>query len=502
MNSRTLKQLIAGFLLIAAAVTSSMLFLSLERPALVRNDLSGSQDDVGNSTPTNAFVELPDGTRQPLPQPEAVPEIFPESATVSDNLTDGLVALLGEKIAEKNPTGSTNPDGTLNLSELDPEELADYFAQNTGQAANIPDWESEVNTQHITVLTKYTTEDVNTYNKQINGLLELYAIQTARLLNAGPLPTSVPQGISLSEVYRRGLTLVVPEPVAGFHWSLMKLIAYQQKALETARLAETDPVRASLILQGQEPNYLAALQLLVNESQRRTDIKGISFQEQDGFVAMVSRIMGIQTAHAQWIVVDPVNEGRSIWEWIKKIATELLKDRLVHKLVQQTIKWVQGGGKPQFVTNFKGFLTGVANDAAGTTIQKYAPQLCQSFGPLVQIAVIPVDYMRDLDAGPNCTLDQVIGNVRAFAQSFENGGWIAYGAALQPSNNFFGAMMQLSDIADVEGAKAKEAKKTDVESSHGFLSSKECIKWTSEYAQCQESLRGTTGGLACSHRTR
>src|SRR3989344_5464367 len=213
---------------------------------------------------------------------------------------------------------------------------------------------------------------------------------------------------------------------------------------------------------------------------------------------MVSRISGIQTAHAQWIVFDPVNEGRSIWEWIKKIATELLKDRLVHKLVQQTIKWVQGGGKPQFVTNFKGFMTGGAKDEAGRMIDKYAPQLCQSFGPLVQVAVIPIDPARELDAGPNCTLDQVVGNIHAFTQSFENGGWVAYGAVMQPSNNFFGAMFELSGIVDTESEKKREASKSDVESSHGFLSSKECIKWTSEYTQCVESLGGSTGGLRCS----
>ncbi|MEY4731503.1 MAG: hypothetical protein RL681_449 [Candidatus Parcubacteria bacterium] len=502
MNRPDLKQLIAGFLLIAAAMSSSALFFSFQKPTGSAGDLVGAQNSEQPSVPTNAFVELPDRTKQPSSTLTAVPGIFPENAAVSDNLTDGLVALLGEKIADNNPTGPTNPDGTLNLSDLDANELADYFAQHAGQAADIPDWEGEINAQHITVLTKYTTEDINTYNKQINSLLELYALQTSRLKDSGT-PTSLDLGgVSFSAVHQQGLKLVVPESVAGFHWSLMKLIAYQQKALETAKLAETDPVRASLILRGQEPNFLAALQLLVNESQRKTDIRGISLQKENEFVAMIQRIIGIQTAHAQWLVVDPVDEGRSVWEWVQKIATELLKDRLVHKLVQQTIKWIQGGGSPQFVTNFKGFMTGVAEDEAGRMIDRFAPRLCQSFGPLVSVAVIPVDYSKDFDAGPTCTLDQVVGNVRAFAESFENGGWVAYGAAMQPSNNFFGAMIQMSDIVDIESEKKAEATKSDVESSHGFLSSKECIESVSEYDQCVESLTGQdiAAGLKCSNQ--
>jgi hypothetical protein len=82
-----------------------------------------------------------------------------------------------------------------------------------------------------------------------------------------------------------------------------------------------------------------------------------------------------------------------------------------------------------------------------------------------------------------------VSNIRAFAQSFENGGWIAYGAALQPSNNFFGAMIQLSDILDLEAAKKQESARGDVESSSGFLSNKECVRWDdSEYDICLAQL--------------
>jgi hypothetical protein len=503
MNPSTLKQLIAGFLLIAATVTSSALFLTMD---VQKRPNVGLPNHGPSEIPANAFVELPDRTTErEVPKPGFVPNVFPENAVASDNLTDGLIALLGERIAEENPEGPTNPDGNLNLSALNANELADYFAQNAGPAAELPDWEREANAQHITVLTKYTTEDINFYNKQVNALLEFYGPQAAVLRDNITPTTAALQNLQFGEAYRRGTKIIVPEPVAGFHWSLMKLLAYQQKAVETARLAETDPVRAALIMQAQEQNYLAAIQLLVNESQRKTDIRGISVGELPFLANIVNQALGIRTAHAQWLVIDPADIARMVWEFLKKLATELLKDRLVHKLVQQTITWIQGGGKPQFVTNFKGFLTGVAEDEAGRMIEKFAPRLCQSFGPLVRVAVIPVNPARDLDVGPTCTLDQVVSNIRAFAQSFENGGWIAYGAALQPSNNFFGAMIQMSDIVDLESAKQREAKKTDVESSSGFLSSKECIKWTSECKMCLESipsgkscLCGTTGPPALS----
>jgi len=164
----------------------------------------------------------------------------------------------------------------------------------------------------------------------------------------------------------------------------------------------------------------------------------------------------------------------SFKDCILKVVVDNLKDILIHRLVAQTIRWIQGGGKPQFITNWKGFLEDTVTLSADQSISDLYPGLCQSFGPLIRIAVLPTN-LRDLP--PACTLDRVIANVRAFADSFENGGWVAYGAALQPSNNFFGSLIQANEFIMRRAAAAREAAQNDAMASNGYSSSRTCVKW-------------------------
>ena len=478
MNSPT--KLIAGFLLLATAVAASALVIisSSWSEAPIPNKVTSTTDtettNANTAPPQNVFIENTPSTSDNL---TVQPGNFPTTTAPEDTLTGQLVRALGKKLDETNADGvQVTPDGKAQLKTPSVDQLVDALIAENGGDVRIPDWEKEANTQHITVLTKYTTADVEAYNRTISALMNDYLAPSSDI--SPDDPSNGLAMLPIGQARTRGLAIPVPEPLAGFHWSLMKLLAYQQKALDLAKLADTDPVQAALTMQAQEDNYFAALNLLQNEAKRQTEIRGLTDAFENNWLSdLYNRYLGIPTAHAQWLVAEVPANTYSIWEYVKMIVTEKLKDLLVHKLVMQTIQWIQGGGKPQFVTNWKGFLTGAAKTTAGQMISEIAPGLCTSFAPLIKVAVVPVDPSHSLDARPLCTIDKVVANVQNFARSFETGGWIAYGAAMQPSNNLIGSIVQSKMLVDQQAQQGAQATKNDTTASHGALSSQVCVKY-------------------------
>ncbi len=165
-----------------------------------------------------------------------------------------------------------------------------------------------------------------------------------------------------------------------------------------------------------------------------------------------------------------------IWEWIKENWQKLMRDiiakRLIDYIVDETIKWVSGGGDPKFVTDWKGFLDDAGKIAQDSIIKQVglAP-LCSPFKLQVQIGLLPV---KKFSQRIECTLDDIVGNINDFYADFSKGGWIAYGAMWEPQNNFFGASIIAHDEALMKAAKEIESRKGDAQSGGGFLSWKTC----------------------------
>jgi hypothetical protein len=285
--------------------------------------------------------------------------------------------------------------------------------------------------------------------------------------------------------------IAVPEPLAELHIAIFQFIASLRDGIPGPDPA--DPLRDIAILEVRHRNIEIAgarmeqIALALPSALEKINLPpGPQSRTGRGFFAA---LFGIPVAHAWWPVADwlnrpahLVNLAITVWQriqkilrWIRLLALQFMKDYLIKKLVYQTIRWIQGGGKPQFVTDWKGFLLGAANQAVGNKLYALEPKLCQSFGPLIKIAVLPVDsYGRN--AAVQCTLTQVISNVEDFAENFSKGGWVAYGAALKPSNNLFGSIVQVNDILANEAAAAKKAAKSDAKTAKGYKSTKVCVR--------------------------
>lgn len=177
---------------------------------------------------------------------------------------------------------------------------------------------------------------------------------------------------------------------------------------------------------------------------------------------------------AQSAVSDAASLSQQILEWAETFVLSSLKKQLLDYLVDQIIASVQGGGEPQFVTDWQGFLADAGNRAAGEFAQEVGLGfLCSPFNFQIQAALLPVPEFAQ---AASCTLDDIVGNIEAFYEDFRNGGWIAYGTSWRVENNFFGALAMASKELGIKQESAAFAAFSEAFSGGGFLSSKKCQK--------------------------
>src|SRR3989344_9438205 len=87
-----------------------------------------------------------------------------------------------------------------------------------------------------------------------------------------------------------------------------------------------------------------------------------NFKAQKTHAIPVLDIPDILATLGNWIL--------AILEYVLDLAVEILKKQLLDYIVDQIIQWIQGGGKPQFVTDWDGFLKDAANRATGQFLQE------------------------------------------------------------------------------------------------------------------------------------
>ncbi len=181
-----------------------------------------------------------------------------------------------------------------------------------------------------------------------------------------------------------------------------------------------------------------------------------------------------------------------LYEKMSKVSRDILAKRIIDYIVDQTIKWVQGGGKPKFVTDWNGFLKDAGNIAFDQVIKDVgASRLCSPFSLQVKVGLLPVKRFGDQIS---CTLDDVVKNINDFYTNFEKGGWIAYNEAWQPQNNYFGQQILIQDQIQTETSKKVSAAVNEAVSGGGFLSQKKCVEYDPE---ALEACQGSSDQAAC-----
>jgi len=194
---------------------------------------------------------------------------------------------------------------------------------------------------------------------------------------------------------------------------------------------------------------------------------------------------------------------QNLQNWLKTQALQALRDAIVKRIVDmmtdQIVQWIQGGGKPQFVTDWQGFLKGSVSAAVGDVVQQAGlGVLCKPFGLQIQLALLPV---KKFSQRVTCTLDDIVSNINNFYIDFSVGNWAAYEASLMPENNFYGTLYMTEDEMAMAAAQAKEASQNEAQAGKGFLSVKKCVHKDSS-GNCDQytiTTPGDTVGQVVAH---
>ena len=144
----------------------------------------------------------------------------------------------------------------------------------------------------------------------------------------------------------------------------------------------------------------------------------------------------------------------------QRVLLAKLKKRLLDKLVDQLVMWIQNPNDPRLVGDFNQLLEDAAQAAVGDTIREIGlGRLCS--GPLRARLELGLRPTQRFSEAVSCTLDQVIGNVSAFRDNFTNGSWIGYQTLLEPQNNIFGLRLLAAEQVLIDTAKKQETTKAE-----------------------------------------
>lgn len=181
--------------------------------------------------------------------------------------------------------------------------------------------------------------------------------------------------------------------------------------------------------------------------------------------------LAINTAQLGEFIVD-------VGLWVKdQIAVAIVKalaKQIMDEIVNEIISWINGDGKPRFLSDFSSVFEDAADQAAGKVLTEITGlNLCADFAFKVNFLLPKV---KTFGEKVECTFSGATGNISDFLNSFENGGWTSYMRLSNAENNVYGLSLLVLDEQIAKALKAREEKEKDSQAGNGFLSDKKCVK--------------------------
>ncbi|MEK9173009.1 MAG: hypothetical protein AAB594_00350, partial [Patescibacteria group bacterium] len=489
-----LKKLVSGFLVLAALASFAAFTFSRigggEKEGLDIAGVSGEslEKDISKIS-KNAFVEsLP---REKVGEGMGASGTNEEESielTPSSNLTENLAERLALEMLKANPEGPVDSGDGFSINNIS--ELTTQKAALLGVGGQ--DLFDKVKKEELKFSNDNSDAAISRYVDELNSILKktVGGQGFSRLVEkeAGP-EMAVAAQVVLEETVSKIYGMTAPSSLSSLHQEVATVFSNRRRIFESISGYEEDPLKTMVVFEVAKKvldQDLLSFQIEFSKTKFPTT-NATGMIEGESFVSRIYDLVSIKTAEAQLFVpIDCLGPSclafqaletgntsltllQKIFEWGKKILTEQLKDKLIGMMVRQTTTWVQGGGKPKFVTNWQEALKDAGNRAAGAVIAKEWPQLCGSFGPLVRIALIPGQRLSGVGGvGSRCTLTKVAANVERLYDRFEDGGWIAYTASLNSYGNLFGSLIETSDRALRESGKAAAAARNKAVAAQGF----------------------------------
>jgi len=276
------KKLITGFLILAIAATCSGLIFSLVDTTPNTTAIATPQVTIGGSgtgASNNAFLPTEDQVAEAaaILAPDLASSTMFETSTDPTNLTDDLAAQFVNGVVSANPSGPSGVDANGNpiLANPDVSQIAAAIAgTTTTKDLSIPDWDIEaasipviVTTSSAAALTNYGTDLDNTLTSHVNT-------QVQTIISDSSTPASV-SDLDYVQSQMQGTlqdiaSLKVPAPAEAYHKALLTDLVYQKNMAALNTLAQTDPLKASIIFQEEQPKFSAVQQNLLTQAQDLT----------------------------------------------------------------------------------------------------------------------------------------------------------------------------------------------------------------------------------------
>ncbi len=500
MHPQDLKRLIAGFLAFSV-ITSVVTLVSLNFVGTANPQQEALQVEGDNPLSTvtkNAFVEKLPSSGQQASSPSDKQSAYAVNTSDSSNLTQNLAGIFAKQVVDNNPDGAQldqNGDPTV-LKLPGEDKTAEMIKQALSKTAFTFDDQASVPADRI--LKSPSQEAVASYLKQVYAVLGQVSSSTKIFIAANQSSTAdslALPSLAIDVAFEKLSSLSVPKPLVETHTALLRFFANQKNVFAAVSNYETDPMKTMLAVQN-ENEIIARDMSLVKNAANKVDVASLSLNNSPEWEKLYSEIFGVKKAYALFgagdIVFDPATFGEAvaivgtlisnnlsrIGEWAYTTALRIAVNTLINEFQNQVVNWIAGNGNPKFITNWNGFLQDVANKAAGQAIYDLVPQACSGFGPLLRVALLPVPYAN---TATRCTLTQVVSNVNVFFNRFKYGTWYqtwqAYGAAMQPSNNYFGQLIEFRDIQMANIANSQDAAKNQAVANKGFLATTKCTKY-------------------------
>jgi hypothetical protein len=479
------KKLVKAFLVLGAVVSLVMLsFSSFFQTAYIQPNNNAKAENGTFQYPQNAFIS-PGGLNGGLsPEERLLAEKELPAVKPSSNLTDNLAQNLAREVIIANPDGvKIGNDGQAYINPPDTDAVKTQLAADPGlKKIKIPDWESAVPYQNIKISENYSDEDLATYIQNINKILENRFVKTDvdQLLAAedSSANNAALAAEPIESALKDALTLSTPKPLLGFQKSIARTLTYESQVLKLVTNSETDPLKASLIFQAQEKNYNLALLELNNEIQKLNSEKIFSDSDKNKILSLLNNILGVKVARA--FIFVPTHDAiqthislaRKIWEFAQQVLLQLLKNTITQLFQNYVLKFIQNNGDARFIRNWASTLLSAYALGAGSAAQKLAPALCSSFGPMVTGNILPSYGLSSagLSYG-NCPLEKLTnGNPSSFYSDFSKGGWLAYGASILPSSNYYGSQFSFANQLERAAVQAQNVEQAKSIANQGFKS--------------------------------
>ncbi|MBI5147565.1 MAG: exo-alpha-sialidase [Parcubacteria group bacterium] len=167
---------------------------------------------------------------------------------------------------------------------------------------------------------------------------------------------------------------------------------------------------------------------------------------------------------------------QTAWTNSKDCQRDLVVKKLLDWIVDTTVEAIQNGGKPRFVTDWKGFMNDAYDNALGEFISDKlgGADLCAPFSVQLRVAFNPVPKFAKRT---KCTLSKIVKNMSTFYFDFKKGGWPAYRASWETKNNFYGLYLVANDELVNDALQKVNAAAAEADTGKGFLSHKKCVQY-------------------------